>query len=334
MPRLFLGNSFKKLVDRAPALRYGLWTVEALLMGLAMGGSALLPPDRASAAGRRLFRAIGPRFDKTRKFRTNLALAFPERSPAEIETLIREVWGNIGAVLAEYPHLKTIRTATSPPRLETVIRGDSAVFRPGGGPAVFVATHLANWEVPAAAVRRLDIPLSVIYTPLQNPWLNRFLYRARTRMGCGLIAREGAMRGLMQALGKGRSVGLLVDQRVESGEPVPFFGIDKLTSTTPARLALRYQCDLIPIQVERIRNARFRVIFHEPVTPPADAADDQQKILGMTRALNRLFETWITAAPHDWLCSKRLWPKGASRQAAGPGGRPDTPASTASSGSL
>jgi KDO2-lipid IV(A) lauroyltransferase len=314
MPRLFLGTSLKKAVDRYPALRHVLWSVEALLIVLAMGGSALLPPDRASAAGRRLFRAIGPRLDKTRKFRTNLNLAFPERTPAQIEALIRDIWGNVGAVLAEYPHLETIGTAVNPPRLEVVIRGDSQVFRSGGGPAVFVATHLANWEVPAATVRRLDIPVSVIYTPLQNPWLDRLLYRARTRMGCGLIARDGAMRGLMQALGKGTSVGLLVDQRVDSGEPVPFFGIDKLTSTTPARLALRYQCDLIPIQVERIRNAHFRVIFHEPVPPPADAADEQEKIFTMTRTLNALFEGWIRAAPHGWLCSKRLWPKGAQRE--------------------
>lgn len=311
MPSLFLGTSFKKLVDRAPALRYVLWAVEALLMALAMGASALLPVDRASASGRRLFRAIGPYLDKTRKFRANLTLAFPDRSRAETESLIRDIWGNVGAVLAEYPHLKAIRTENSPPRLETVINCDSEVFQPNGRPAVFVATHLANWEVPAAAVRRLGIPLSVIYTPLQNPWLDRLLYRARKKMGCGLIARDGAMRGLMQALGKGTSIGLLMDQRVDSGEPVPFFGIDKLTSTTPARLALRYRCDLIPIQVERLRNARFRVIFHPPVLPPRDTEDDHRKILAMTRDLNRLFETWISATPHDWLCSKRLWPKGA-----------------------
>ncbi|MGD2111747.1 MAG: lauroyl acyltransferase [Gammaproteobacteria bacterium] len=311
MPKLFLGNSLKKVVDRAPALRYVLWGIEALLMGVAMGTSALLPPDRASATGRRLFRAIGPHLDKTRKFRTNLTLAFPDKSPAAIETLIRDSWGNIGAVLAEYPHLKTIHRAAYASRLEVIIKGDSEVFQPGGPPAVFVAGHLANWEVPAGAAAHLGIPLSVIYTPLQNPWLNRLLYRARAQMGCGLIARDGALRGLMQALDTGQSVGLLVDQRVDSGEMVPFFGIDKLTSTIPARLALRYHCDLIPTQVERLENARFRVTFHDPVTPPADVADEHQKILDMTRTLNRLFETWITAAPQDWLCSKRLWPKGA-----------------------
>ena len=106
MPKLFVGNSFRKAADRLPGLEQILWGIEALLISIAMAISRLVPPDRASVAGRHLFRAIGPLLDKTRKLRLNLRLAFPEKSDAEIETLVRENWGNIGAVLAEYPHLR------------------------------------------------------------------------------------------------------------------------------------------------------------------------------------------------------------------------------------
>jgi KDO2-lipid IV(A) lauroyltransferase len=312
MARLFLGSSLKKLADRVPAVRQVLWAIEALLVAVPLGITRLLPPGAASTAGRRTFRLIGPHLDKTRKFRRNLTLAFPDRSPAEIEALIRDNWGNVGATLAEFPHLPAIAHGRHTGRLEIVNHCSSEVFHSGGKPAIFVAAHLSNWEVPAVAIVRLGIPLSGIYTPLQNPWLDRMLYRARTDIGCGLLPREGGIRAVVQEIGKGRSIGLLVDQRVDSGEPVPFFGRDMLTSVTPARLALRYGCDLIPLRVERTAAARFRVTFYPAITAPENAPDRNRKILLMTRQINKLFEKWITEQPHEWLCSKRRWAKDAA----------------------
>jgi KDO2-lipid IV(A) lauroyltransferase len=311
MARLLLGNSLNNAVKRLPLLQHLLWAVEASVFGLLMGIGRRLSPERASALGRRILRAIGPRLDKTRIFRRNLTLAFPEKSAGEIEALIREIWGNVGAVLAEYPHLWRYAVPGLSERLEIVINSDSPVFQNTGKPAVFVAAHLANWEIPAAAIRGLGIRASVLYTPLQNPRLDRMLYRARSQMGLDLLPRDGNIRDLVRELGSGRSIGLLVDQRVDSGVPVPFFGLDMHTSTTPARLALRYHCDLIPVRVQRVGDARFRVTFEKPIRPSEGITDEHQQILDMTRQLNQLFEAWIREQPQDWLCSKRRWPKDA-----------------------
>jgi Kdo2-lipid IVA lauroyltransferase/acyltransferase len=313
MARLILGNSFNKAVKRLPLLQQFLWAVEAGVFGIFIGISRLLSPERASALGRRIFRTIGPRLDKTRIFRRNLTLAFPEKPAGEIEALIRQIWGNLGAVLAEYPHLRTYAVAGKPDRLEIVINNDSPVFQHTGKAAVFVSAHLANWEIPLASAIRLGLPVSVLYTPLQNPWLDRMLYKARARMGINMLPRDSGVRTLVRELGSGRSIGLLVDQRVDSGEPVPFFGLEMNTSTTPARLALRYHCDLIPIRVQRLGGARFRVSFEPPITPVPGITDEHMKILDMTRQLNELFETWIREQPRDWLCSKRRWAKDARR---------------------
>jgi KDO2-lipid IV(A) lauroyltransferase len=309
MPKLLVGNSLRKAADRLPGLQQILWGVEALLISTAMAISRLVPLDWASAAGRHLFLAIGPHLDKTQKLRLNLRLAFPEKSDAEIETLIREKWGNIGAVLAEYPHLCSLTKASSPKRIEIVALGESRVFREEGKPAVFVAAHLSNWELPPVAGVMQGLQLSVVYSPFQNPWLDRMLYRIRERLGYTLVGRDGGMRMLIRELARGRSIGLIVDQRVDSGEPVPFFGRDMLTTVTPARLALRYDCELIPIRVQRSGGARFRVTFYPPINPPENAADDREKALAMTGEVNALFEQWITEQPGEWLCTKRRWPK-------------------------
>jgi KDO2-lipid IV(A) lauroyltransferase len=313
MARLLLGNSLNRAAKRLPLLQHALWASEAAIFGLLLEISRLLSPERASALGYGALRAVGPRLDKTRIIRRNLELAFPEKSADETENLIREIWGNFGAVMAEYPHLWTFISEGPRARLEITVNSDSPVFRHEDKPAVFVTAHLANWEIPLAAAKRLGIPVSVLYTPLQNPWLDRMLFRARARMGINLLPRDGGIRTLVRELSDGRSIGMLVDQRVDSGEPVPFFGLDMNTSTAPARLALRYRCDLIPIRVRRIGHARFRVSFEPPVTPARGITDEHEKVLDMTRQINALFETWIREQPQEWLCSKRRWAKDAKR---------------------
>jgi len=306
LAKLFLGS---KHTEWSPRLLRILWSFEAAMVWLVGALARLLPADAASAAGHGLLAGLGPRLDKTRHIRRNLKIAFPDKDEAETSRLVRDIWGNVGSVLAEYPHLNRICKSGPGQRLDCVIEGDPEVFRQPAKPAVFVTAHLSNWELAAGAVVQQGVPLSVVYTKLQNPWMDRLLYKARQSLGCGLVERENAARELMRCLKKGTSIGLLVDQRVDAGEPVPFFGQDMLTSTTPAQLALRVDCDLIPIRIQRLHGARYRVTFHKPVVADDENSDNAGKILQMTSRINALFESWIRERPHEWMCTKRRWPK-------------------------
>jgi KDO2-lipid IV(A) lauroyltransferase len=98
----------------------------------------------------------------------------------------------------------------------------------------------------------------------------------------------------------------LPDQRVDSGEPVPFFGCEAPTTISPAWLALKLNCPLIPVQIERTGNARFRAVFHRPILT-GGKPDEQTDPLQVTEDLNHLFESWIRKRPDQWLCMKRRW---------------------------
>ena len=50
-------------------------------------------------------RRIGPWLPEHRIGRANLTAAFPEKSDAEIEEILRGVWDNLGRVGAEFAHL-------------------------------------------------------------------------------------------------------------------------------------------------------------------------------------------------------------------------------------
>jgi KDO2-lipid IV(A) lauroyltransferase len=306
LAKLLLGNKHKQ---HSPRLLKLLWALESGLIGLLVRLGRLLPPDTASRLGASLARRLGPHLDKTRLITRNLRVAFPDKTPAELDRLVADIWANLGSILAEYPHLGTICHIQADQRLEYVIAEDIQVFSNPDKPAVFVSAHLGNWELAAGAIAYRGVPLSVVYTRLQNPGLDRMLYRARQALGCDLVERGGAGRQLIRCLKEGTSVGLIVDQRVDGGEPVPFFGHDMLTSITPAQLALRFDCELIPVQIQRLEGAHFRVIFHSPVKADDPTASGEQKVLQMTRKINALFEDWIRERPHQWMCTKRRWPK-------------------------
>jgi KDO2-lipid IV(A) lauroyltransferase len=73
---------------------------------------------------------------------------------------------------------------------------------------------------------------------------------------------------------------------------------------------LKFNCDLVPAQVERLQDARYRVTFHPPVRPGNPDDPETARAIDMTQQVHNQFESWIRQRPEDWFCSKRLWPKG------------------------
>jgi len=290
--------------DSAARPRHLAWRLQALLLGLFWAGSSLLPPRLAAAAGGRLFRWLGPLTRKQRFVARNLELAYPELGTEERDAIARDVWSNFGAVLAEYPHLGRY-AAPGSAALETEVHPATRVLLGEGRPAVFVTAHLANWELPGLALGRLGVPLSVVYAPQSNPHVDAMLQRHRSALGCDFVPKTDSIRTLLGALKAGRSVGLLPDQRTDFGEQLPFFGRPAMTAISPAWLALRQGCPLVPVRVERCGQGHYRVRVLAPL-----AGDDASRagVLALSRRLNALFESWIRERPGQWLCMRRRWP--------------------------
>jgi KDO2-lipid IV(A) lauroyltransferase len=308
LAKFILGNTFRKKAFNNPVVRHTLWFLDLLLVGLLHGIFKLLPVTWASALGARLGRLFSRLFEgRNRHIRANLSLAFPEKSAEEIERHVGEVWANAGAVLAEYPHIRRI---IDPRRdfLEIVIRQQIPAYSDPARPAVFVSAHLANWEIACSSIARFGIRALAMYAPQANPWFNRLMLRYRSMLGCELASRDQGVRPFVNALKDGGSAAMIIDRRVEGGEPIPFFGVDKPSSTLPARLALRFKVPLVPVQVERLSGPRFRVTFHEPLQVSDPQADLDAQALDLTRQIHEHYERWISARPGEWFCTKKIWP--------------------------
>ena len=272
-----------------------------------MTAFGLLPVDTASAVGGWLGRTIGPRLGASRRALRNLRHALPDNSDAENRRIIRGMWDNLGRSVAEFPHLETICAAGSQ-RVEIVNGEDIAALRDQRRPAILFGGHFANWEVGPATIHRLLGPsLLSVFRAANNPWADRVL---RRRMPARRAVAKGAEGGrdLIRHLRQGGHVAMLVDQKMNDGIAVPFFGRDAMTAPAIARLALRFDCPIVPVRVERLNGPRFRFTVMPRLELPA-GNDTADAVLETMKRVTATIEQWIVARPEQWLWIHRRWPR-------------------------
>ncbi len=286
---------------------------EALGFAAAMAALRLLSVDAASNLGGFLGRSIGPRLPVSARARRNLRLAFPDKGAAEIERIVRGMWDNLGRVAAEYPHLARI-TSVESGRVAWVDMAPVRALRDAKTAGILASAHLANWEIMPVTAAQNGIDMTIVVREPNNPLVRPLIDRLRGVAGGGRTPKgaSGAKKAF-EVLRSDRVLGLLFDQKMNDGIPVPFFGIEAMTATAPAQLALRFGCPLVPVRIERTGAGRFRVTSHAPLDSPG-TGNRQEDAARLTVELNRILEGWIRDKPEDWLWLHRRWPEAAYRE--------------------
>jgi len=236
MKRLF--RRMRRRIKRA-----GDAVVGALAIGV-LKTVRLVDPDKMSDFGGSMMRRIGPLLPESRIGRANLVAAFPEKSEADIDAILRGCWDNLGRMGAEFAHLDRLWSYDR----EDPTRGRIELAQPDierfhkllddGKPALIFAAHLANWELPAICATTYNLDSAVLYRRPNIARIDQWLTETRTAHMGELISTDlDAPMKIAQALERGAHVGILVDQYYSRGVPVTFFGRQTLANPLLARLA-------------------------------------------------------------------------------------------------
>ncbi len=295
---------FKPLLDR---------TAGALTVGLL---GAIRHTDRrrmANFAGA-LMRKIGPLFKEHRIGREQLHAAFPEKSDAEIETILGGVWDNLGRIAIEFAHLddfcvegfgrQTPDVITYPP--ESKERYDW--ITKSGKATIGFAAHLANWELPGVGAKLIGVKSAVLYRRPNIGAVNDVIVKLREPLMGELIPTglDAPVR-LARLLQSGIHVGMLADQHYSKGVEVTFFGRPCLANPLIAMLARQTELPIYGMRVVRKDDGNsFWGEVSDPVEPVRDAGG-RVDIKGTTQAITTVIEGWIRQYPEQWLWLHRRW---------------------------
>jgi len=305
----------KKVARAVPLLgRASVW-LEAQLFRFLFWVLGQLSVERASSVAAAIVGLIGPRTSVARTVRGNLAIAFPDWDEQALRRTTRGVFRQLGMAVAELATMDKI-WAEREQRLEFCIDPLAQAHFDAGGATVFVSAHVGAWQVASLISRQQNLEITVVFAEESNPQVRDILLRLRETFGVKLLPTHAGIRPLLRELNAGNSIGLAMDTRLDSGDPLPFFGVDALTNTSTARLALRSGAALIPIRGERLRPGHFRISVMAPIVNPVPDAPLAEQAIAMTQLINEHFEEWIRTAPDHWMCLKRRWPKARAESSA------------------
>ena len=272
---------------------------------LAFGALRLLPPRHALWLLGYLFGLFGPRMGSTRRMRRSLQVAFPELTEAEREVRVRTVWQTFGRTVATIPHLANF-SAGRRGALVTA-RNFENYQRLEGKPAIIIGAHVGNWEVASAMPKTHTRNVTVSYKPAQNPYVENIIQWFRAATGTEFVRKENIPRVSAQTLRAGQAMYFTIDQRVFPGDEISFLGVPAMSSRLPARLAVKYNCPILPVEAVWVKDAHYESVFHEPLYPDLAIADEDARVHDLMNRMFRQIEAMILRRPDEWFCLKARW---------------------------
>jgi KDO2-lipid IV(A) lauroyltransferase len=166
--------------------------IEYAILRVIIGMVRLLPLDFARESSAKIWCLLAPYGRRHRRALDNLAIAFPEKTQGERETIAMAMWCNLGRVMAETMLLD--RILAEPERIE--IENPALLDRYSGkmGPAVACSLHMGNWELAMWPLTRMEAKPAAVYRLVDNPYIDlapapqRFALGARTLQSVSLHA--------------------------------------------------------------------------------------------------------------------------------------------------
>ena len=246
---------------------------------------------------------IGPIFRSKKLIIKNLQKANLQKQN-NLEKIASDVLGNYGRIFAEYVHLKNFRND----KLEKYISIEGLEhlnnLKKTKKRAVFISGHFNNFELMAMQIEKAGIELATIYRPLNNFLLNKTMEQIRTENICKNQIKKGraGSREIIKNLIKGKSIAIMIDQRVREGKKIDFFNNQATTTTIPAQLVKKYNCELVPVYIERRKNNYFKMFVSKPIK-----IDKNKSVLEITKFLNNLLERMILRNIDQWIWTHNRW---------------------------
>lgn len=126
---------------------------------------------------------------------------------------------------------------------------------------IAVSGHLGCWEILSQLALLEGHRMMSVAKRIGTGGMTALLMRARRSIGQEIVLAEGAFKPLMQGLRDGKSLGLLVDQRVspkKGGVWIRFFGRPMAVSVAPAFFAAKVKVPIAVVWSRPLKDGRYR----------------------------------------------------------------------------
>lgn len=219
---------------------------------------------------------------------TNLRYCFPAMRENQRKALARESLKHTGRLFAEagitfhWPEEKLNELITG---VDGFAPLQQALDEHRG--ILVLVPHFGNWELFALHFGRYQF--LALYDPPKIASIDEMIRSSRQRTGATLLPIDAqGVRGVLQALKRGRPVSILPDQvpTQSAGVYAPFFDRPALTMTFAHRL-IRSNDPLVVLGCCTRVGEGFRIAFHE-VDEKINSEDVEESVAAMNASIEKL----------------------------------------------
>ncbi len=170
-----------------------------------------------------------------------------------------------------------------------------------GKGVILFSGHFGQFDAVRHYLKSKGMETGAVYRENNNPWYDPYFLHGLEEAGKPIMGRDASGRmKMVKHLRKGGFLAMLVDQKFQGGDLIPFLGHNALTSTVPAQLALRYDLPLIPAFGIRAKNGfNIDIEFGDPI--------EHSDAITMTRQMNDCLSAKILEHPDQWYWLHQRW---------------------------
>jgi Kdo2-lipid IVA lauroyltransferase/acyltransferase len=284
--------------------------LEYLFVFALVRGLGLLPRPAARSLGAALGAvafALTGRLRRTGE--RNLEIAYPGSDVRWRSRVIRQLYRNLGLHLAEFCLMRRYTRETTQSLIRYAGLEHYLAARDAGRGVLVVTGHLGLWELSSFYHSLMGYPMSMVIRRLDNPLVDRLVNGIRCMHGNTVLHKDDFARGLIGAMRRGDTVGILMDTNMTppQGLFVDYFGVPACTASGLARVAMRTDAAVLPgFLTWREDEQKYVLEFGERL-PIARTGDDEADIVTNTQTCNTAIEQWVRRYPEQWLWVHRRW---------------------------
>jgi KDO2-lipid IV(A) lauroyltransferase len=238
----------------------------------------------------------------------HLALAFPEKSPAEVKKLARQTFRMLGKNAGEILRASGVRNLDDLNRfLVTEGYENYEVAHAKGNGVIFLTAHLGAFDLQVTNMALRGLNPNIIGTPLKDKRLNDLLWGFRNAHGAIAIERGRETFRMIKILKSGGSVALLIDQDTKvKSRFVNFFNMPASTPVGATVLAMKTGAAVVPTYVH-LGEDGLQHMHILPEIPMRLTGDDEADMVYNTQVLTKYIEDTIRKYPSQWVWMHERW---------------------------
>ncbi len=239
----------------------------------------------------------------------NLGLAYPSLDGKERTHLLKKLYRNLGWQMAEFCQMPSYTRANSARFLRCEGLDHYVKAQSAGRGVLIVTGHLGAWELSSFYHSLMGYPMSMVIRRLDNARLDRYVNRIRCLHGNRVLHKDDFARGLIGAMRKGETVGILMDTNMTppQGLFVDYFGHQACTASGLARVAAKTGAAVLPgFMVWEEAEQAYVLRFGEQLEL-SSTVDAEADVIANTQLCTAAIENWVRRYPDQWLWVHRRW---------------------------